>query len=1448
MALMFLSHSSANELEAVALGRWLASNGWDDVFLDIDPDRGLAAGERWQDALRRAADRCEAVLFLISPEWARSKWCLAEFLLAKNLHKLIFGLVVKPTPLDDLPREMTVEWQLCRLDLPGATEIVSVQHGGQTVEVSFSADGLRRLRSGLQRAGLGADYFPWPPPEDPTRSPYRGLEPLEACDAAVFFGRDVEILRGIDTLRGMRNSGDQHLFVILGGSGAGKSSFLRAGVLPRLARDDRHFFALPVIRPETEPLYGPRGLACSIVSAIKSLAMPPANLGDVKARLREGLSGLAPLLQAIQKAARDRLITSDESAPPTPTLVFPLDQAEELFSPAATQEARDFLQLLGDLLRGNAMPAIVAITIRSDRYEPLQTAPQVGEIKSVIFDDLKPMRPDRFREVILGPAARTPVRGGRPLQVQPELVDRLVADCSEGGETLPLLSLALARLYRDYGEDGDLRLDEHTALGGIANVVKVEIESTLPSDATARTAALALLRASFIPWLVTINPDSDQPMRRTARRADLPASCGPLIDQLVEKRLLLADRRGGEAVVEVAHESLLRNWDVLTKWIEEERRNLAIRNDIDQCSARWHANARSVEHLDHRGQRLHEAEQLVARADYASSLGENGLEYVAACRERENQELAQERLRLERETAQAQESERKQRKLARLALAVAAVAAVVGVVTVVQWRKADRLSEVMALADETSRISERRGALRSDLNPADETAYRALGAFRAAGKEIESSTLIALHSFLAESGHLRKVARFGAFGPTSALAYAPDGRLAVGGDDGLVRLFNPDDFSEVAQFSCGTEGESAWSLVFNRDGKRLVAGYANGNDESAGRRNVCVFDTQSGAMLRHWSQPEGSPGGSVSSVAYGNAADASQDFVAFGSSDHMLSVGTIATGKLREYPHTERVIAVAVDSKGSHVATGDDKGVVRLWNAADSSIKAIELNRHTLIVENLVFTPDDSMLLSASDDGYVNVWNVDGRCLAQRAFQPSWLFALTINGEGSMFAAGGGDARLRLFNLTHKDCPADKTQVPELEPVADGVLSGHGDYILAAAFDANGGGLASASIDGSVRIWYGNTGTLSLAELRRKPTAEVTALAISPDGSSIVAGTQDGQIEVWDPPARGAAPDYRDALRSWSAYPTAVNAFAFVERNGRPVLVTATSGGALRQWDISDGSEVAPPLAGDPGDVRALATSADGSLLAAGSVNGTIHVWNLSGNGQPRSFERKAVEGEAPDDLVALSFSGDGKYLAANEVASLRVIPLDKPENSFVLQGHRDPVTGIIRTPVGERSLMSVARDGNLVTWTEAALASGQRDMPDSNERRRQFALRMQSRDGQQLLSAASSADGRWVVTGGENAQVQLWDAREGVLIGSEFRGLADAAVNRIAMAPDGSYFVSSNGTNLLLWPGPDRWAELTCAKLSWNLNPEQWKEMSPRFDYMKQCPDLPEAPGKGSE
>jgi hypothetical protein len=189
---IFLRHSTTNNADASALRDWLISCGWDDLFLDLDPEGGLKVGERWQAALKQTAERCELVIFLVSPAWAASMWCRAEFCSFKNLKKRIFGVIVEPTPLADLPAEMTAEWQLVDL-VAGRRDhkvTVKIPPGDKTASVAFASDGLDRLRIGLMQAGLDARYFAWPPEGDPERAPYRGLHPLEAGDAGIFFGRE----------------------------------------------------------------------------------------------------------------------------------------------------------------------------------------------------------------------------------------------------------------------------------------------------------------------------------------------------------------------------------------------------------------------------------------------------------------------------------------------------------------------------------------------------------------------------------------------------------------------------------------------------------------------------------------------------------------------------------------------------------------------------------------------------------------------------------------------------------------------------------------------------------------------------------------------------------------------------------------------------------------------------------------------------------------------------------------------------------------------------------------------------------------------------------------------------------------------------------------------------------------------------------------------------------
>src|SRR5262245_47805132 len=305
---IFISHSSIDNAPAIALRDWLVGEGWDDLFLDLDPERGIAAGERWERALNEAARRCEAVLFLISKAWLGSAWCKNELNLARRLNKRLFGILIEEgLAVGDLPADVTSKWQVINLAAGSDHKQfpVMLPVTGELATPTFSLEGLARLKGGLQRAGLAASWFAWPPENDRNRSPYRGLKPLEGDDAGIFFGREAPTIEAIDRLRGLTEAAPPRLLVILGASGAGKSSFLRAGLLPRLGREDRTFLPLPVMRPERAAISGETGLLRALEGVFAK-----AGLKTPRAELRAAIDGGADKLKPM-------LLTLGEKAVPT---------------------------------------------------------------------------------------------------------------------------------------------------------------------------------------------------------------------------------------------------------------------------------------------------------------------------------------------------------------------------------------------------------------------------------------------------------------------------------------------------------------------------------------------------------------------------------------------------------------------------------------------------------------------------------------------------------------------------------------------------------------------------------------------------------------------------------------------------------------------------------------------------------------------------------------------------------------------------------------------------------------------------------------------------------------------------------------------------------------------------------------------------------------------------
>jgi TIR domain len=260
MSQLFISHSIKNNPAAIAMRDWLADQGFGDIFLDLDPAHGISPGERWERALSEAARRCEAVIFLLSRDWLASEWCRRELNFAIGLNKHIFGLLIEDLPVEALPKELTGQWQVVNLVTGADHQMFRViLPDGSQEHVHFSAEGLRRLKLGLSKAGLDPRFFDWPPVGDPSRAPYRGLKALEADDAGIFFGREADTIGALDRLRGLAETPPPRLMAILGASGAGKSSFLRAGLWPRLNATTGIFCRCPSSGPSARLCRARRG-------------------------------------------------------------------------------------------------------------------------------------------------------------------------------------------------------------------------------------------------------------------------------------------------------------------------------------------------------------------------------------------------------------------------------------------------------------------------------------------------------------------------------------------------------------------------------------------------------------------------------------------------------------------------------------------------------------------------------------------------------------------------------------------------------------------------------------------------------------------------------------------------------------------------------------------------------------------------------------------------------------------------------------------------------------------------------------------------------------------------------------------------------------------------------------------------------------------------------------
>jgi formylglycine-generating enzyme required for sulfatase activity len=632
---LFISHTSKDSIHALAFRRWLVGKGWgeDDIFIDL---HDMQAGEKWRETLVKANVACDALLFLASPEALDSEECKREVRRAEDDRKDVIVAILRDVHLDDPRLKPWTDRQIMDLSTDPREERVEVEHLSRRHFIDFNRLALEAIHAKLIDGGHAPDSFAWPPKERPNAQPYPGLDAFDEQSAGIFFGREADIMSGIRDLRQMRHRGSPRLMVIQAASGAGKSSFLRAGLWPKLSRT-AEFVPLGIVRPARGVITGPQGLGKGLEDWFGRHRIR-RSAGSFNAELMAGdtSAGAARLAAIMSEAARiiakARSLAAEDARPPARlSVLIAIDQGEELFAAEDAAESERFIAMLGHLLAHppEGLDPFAVITIRADSVDPLlQRVPQLG-LDAPHTRLLPPLSPSAYRDVITRPAAVYARRVTR-LDIESELVEVLVAK-AQGADALPLLAFTLQRMFDLYHKEQRLTVADYEAMGGIEG----SIDRALAEAQKAAGAAGSQdnLRRLLIPGLATWDPAANAAKRMVAQEAELVsgdrAALVPLAEALVAKRLLTR----GAGTLEVAHEALLRR-PLIDVWLQEQKDALKLRDDVLREAKEWEGAGRHADGLVRRGERLQAAMALASSEDFKWTLSQAS-EYLKACRKSE---------------------------------------------------------------------------------------------------------------------------------------------------------------------------------------------------------------------------------------------------------------------------------------------------------------------------------------------------------------------------------------------------------------------------------------------------------------------------------------------------------------------------------------------------------------------------------------------------------------------------------------------------------------------------------------------------------------------------------------------------------------------------------------------------------------------------------------------
>ena len=624
----------------------------------------------------------------------------------------VFRFPQSPTTQIDAPDRAEVEAQWTALKSFFDTwfrrqggEFIAAFHEYASTD-DFAAQVEKCLREYLARRGFVTRGPVW---DRLTHgSPFPGLSAFEADRRAVFFGRDRAIAKALDRLRQAGSDpGRLPFLLVIGASGAGKSSLLRAGLMPRLTTPgtipEVDLWRAAVITAGQEPFSSLAQTLFADAALGAELRAGTFTSPDLLARQLAGDVDLAvaPLHAALAMAAQQRMSQANFDAPRPARLAFAVDQAERLFTETDPDTALRFATLLARLVETGV--AYVILVLRIDAYGHFQSAPPLlGLREAGTSFDLLPPDADELEQIIARPVQAC----DPPLAFEPGLATLLAID-AEGGDALPLLQIALAQLYdaQHARNDGVLRHADYQGMGeAVTNTAQTALDGVSP-DAIAALPALVAAMVSD----VTVDPATSRPVATIgpfdrARFAGNNTARARLLDAFIASRLLTAGGDGASITVRPTHEALLRIWPRAVDLVTELGPMLRVRRALAPLVRDWQAatDPDKPRHLEISPALLEGALQLAARLDVDAEMAAFITACAAAAEARRRQETEAQERRLRDAEALADARRRTVRFTGAGLVAALLLAGVAGW----QWRMArvqrDRAEQALASATDAA--------------------------------------------------------------------------------------------------------------------------------------------------------------------------------------------------------------------------------------------------------------------------------------------------------------------------------------------------------------------------------------------------------------------------------------------------------------------------------------------------------------------------------------------------------------------------------------------------------------------------------------------------------------------------------------------------------------------------------------------------------------------------